>query len=214
MKRIHVSNSKQLRLCAALIIVSIFVYLPTTLVFGQNEVTHTISINEDGGSMNTNILESSRVEYNSSGWTSFKITALNATYQEDGAEKNYFDTNSSIEKSIFLNVYSGSGNKLVDHDFIFILSIDLFGFLSSSTISLENESSISLVFYIINSNRTFEDIELRYSVEARGESVGTPTTISPEGTGLPFSSIALITAFAALGTMVTLISVKRMKFRR
>ena len=222
MKRMHVNNSKQLRLCAALIIVSIFVHLPTSLVFGQNEATHTISINEDGGSTNTNILESSRVEYNSSGWTDFTITALNATYQVDGVEKDFFDVNYSLgenlslESFIYFNVYSGSGNKLIDHNFLFILYVDLLSItlFDSSLISLENESSISLVFYIINNNRTFEDIKFRYSVEAEGESVGIPTTLSPEGTGIPFSSIALIAAFAALGAMVTLISVKRIKFRR
>ena len=219
MERMHINNSKQLRLCAALIIVSIFVYLPTTLVFGQNEAIHTISINEDGGSTNTNILASSRVEYNSSGWTDFTITALNATYQEDGVEKDFFDTNFgleganfNLERFIHINVYSGSSNKLIAHSSLFIFFFDSsFVLFDSWIVFLENESSISLVFYIINDNRAFEEIEFRYSMEAYGESVGIPTTLSPEDSSLPFSLIALI---AALGSMVTLISVKRIKFRR
>ena len=206
MERMHVNNSKQLRFCAVLIIVSMFfVYLPTTLVFGQNEIIHTISINEDSESLNTNILESSRVEYNSSGWTNFTLAAFAATYQEHGSEKNFFETDFRF---VFYNVYSGSSDKLI---YQFFLASSFFG---RDTIPLENESSISLVFFIINNNRTFEDIEFKYSVEPMGESVGIPTILSQEDTGLPFSSIAFIAAFAALGSIVTLISVKRMKFRR
>ena len=201
--RMHVNNSKQLRLCAALIIVSIFVYLPTTLVFGQNEVIHTISINEDSGSANTNVFESSRVEYVSSGWTNFTLTALTATYQENGGEKDYF-----VNYSIFFNVYSGISNKLIYYSFLYDFPFDV------HNIPLENESTISLVFFIVNDNRTFENIELRYSIEPMGLSVGVPQTLSKEDVGLPFSSIALIAAFAALGTMVALLSVKRMKSRR
>ena len=205
MERMHVNNSRQLRFCAALILVSMFfVYLPTTLVFGQNEIIHTISINKDSGSPNTNILESSRVEYNSSGWTNFTLAAFAATYQEHGSEKSFFETDFGF---VLYNVYSGSSDKL-------IYQLLLHSFFGGDTIPLENESSISLVFFIVNNNRTFEDIELKYSVEPMGESVDTPTILNQEDTGLPFSSIAFIAAFAALGTMITLISVKRMKFRR
>ena len=205
MKHMYVNNSKQLRLCAALIVVSIFVYLPTTLVLGQNKVIHTISINKDSGSANTNIFESSRVEYVSSGWTNFTLTALTATYQIDGGEKDYFDTNYS---AVFFNVYSGISNELIYYSFLYNFLFD------EHNIPLENESTISLVFFIVNDNRTFENIELRYSIEPMGLSVSVPQTISQEDIGLPFSSIALIAAFAALGTMFTLLSVKKMHSRR
>ena len=205
MERMHINNSRQLRFCAVLILVSMFfVYLPTTLVFGQNRIIHTISINEDSESPNTNILESSRVEYNSSEWTNFTFTPFTATYLVDGGEKDFFETNFSL---VFCNVYSGSSDELIYQFFL------RGSFFEREFIPLENEGTISLVFFIVNNNRTFEDIELKYSVEPMVDSVITPTILG-QGAILPFSLIAFIAAFAALGTMITLISVKRMKFRR
>ena len=205
-----VDNFVLLRLCTVLIVVSMLVYLPTTLVFGQNKVTHSIPIDKDSGSSNANILESPRVEYDSSGWTSFTIIALNATYQVDGEEKDYFttyETNETDLSGIYLLVYSGISNELID-----------LGALHNSapegwTTALENESTISLVMYILNDDLMFKDITFEYSIEAVGGSVGTPKTLSLEGS-LPFSSVVFITAFVTLGIIATLISLRRMKFKK
>ena len=209
MKFVKVDNLVLLRLCAVLILVSMFVYLPTTLVFGQNTATYSISIDKSsGGSSNVNILESSRVEYNSSGWTNFRIATHNATYQEGGEEKNFFARNNSV---IYFLIYSGISDELV--------SLDL---IRGSTpggrsFSLANESSISLVMYIVNDDQMFESIEVEYSIEARGGSLSDPKTITPtislEGSSLPFSLIVFITAFATLGTMIVLVSFRRVKLK-
>ena len=204
----EVKKSVPLRLCTVLIVVSMLMYLPTTLVFGQNKVTHSIAIDKNSGSPNVNILESSRIEYNSSGWTSFTITALNATYQVDGEEKDFFATDFAADNGfIYLLVYSGISNELI---YLQILHNSL---TEGWSIGLEDESTISLVMYIVNDDQMFENITFEYSIEAVGGSVGTPKTISSEGS-LPFSSVVFITAFVTLGIIATLISLRRMKFKK
>ena len=209
MKFVKVNNFTLLRLCTVLIVVSMLMYLPTTLVFGQNKVTHSIAIDKNSGS-NANILESSRVEYNSSGWTSLTIIALDATYQVDGEEKDYFttyETNETDLSGIYLLVYSGISNELI---VMGALHISIPG---GWTTALENESTVSLVMYILNDDLMFESIEVEYSIEAVGGSVGTPQTINSESS-LPFSSVVFITAFATLGIIATLISLRRIKFKK
>ena len=203
-----VNNFVLLRFCAVLIIVSMFVYLPTTLVLGQNTATYSISIDKSSESSNANILESSRIEYNSSGWTSFTIIAPNATYQANGVEMDYFATDYSF---IYLLVYSGISDELISLGILHSLEPE------GWDVSLANESSISLVMYIINDNQMFESIEVVYSVEAINGSLSDPKTITPTissgDSSLPFSLVVFITAFATLGTMIVLVSFRRVKLK-
>ena len=197
------NRSGWLGICAALILVSLFLYLPTMLVLGQNKAIHTVSVDEVvENSDGTSFLRSSRVEYFSSGWTNFTVDTLSATNQADG-EEAYFGP-------IFLAVYSGSSDHVDDLIYYsFLLSL----FSNRNFIALRSEeSTVSLVFFILNNNQVLENIEVEYSIEAEGVSVGTPRTVGLFGS-LPFSTIALILAFAALGTMIVLISFRRVKLK-
>ena len=200
------NRSRRLSICSVLILVSLFLYLPTVLVLGQSKAIHTVSVDEvveypDDPSLSFS--RSSRVEYFSSGWTNFTVDILNATNQADGEEGDYLGP-------ILLSVYSGSSDDVSDLIYYsFLLSL----FSNRHFISLRSEeNTVSLVFIIPNNNQVFENIEVVYSIEARGVSVGTPKTVGLFGS-LPFSSIAPILAFAALGTMIVLVSFRRAKLK-
>ena len=201
-EQMRFNNSGRLHFCIVFIIISMFLCLPTMLVLGQNEATHSVTLDREGNSTTGDlILESSRVEYDSSGWTNFTVDLLNATYQEDGEAKDYSTT------LIFLNVYSGSSEDKIDS-----LSNSIALHADKFVLSLENESTVSLVFSTLNVAQTYDSIELNYTIEGMGVSVGVPNTVA-QGS-LPLSPIAIITAIAALGTMLVLISLRRMKLKR
>ena len=119
------------------------------------------------------------------------------THQVDGEDKD-FDA-----KLVVLRVFSGSSENADDelHQ----------KFAESGTFSLDNQSSVTLVFWTAK-NASESNIEISYTIAAKGDNVGTPSIIG--GSSLPLSSIAIITAIAALGTMLVLVSLRRVKLKR
>ena len=195
------NNLRRLHFYICLIFVFMFLFLPTMLVLGQNKTTQSVTLDKDEILETHGTLESSGVEYDSSGWTNFTVKILSATYQEDG------DNGSLLIDTVLLRVYSGASVDSADRIFnADILSGDEYNVL------VNDESIVTLVFYVFNLFRELNSVEVSYSIEAMGVSVGAPGIVS-QGS-LPFSAIAVITALAALGTLVVLVSLRRVKLKR
>ena len=75
------NNLRRLHFCVALIMVSMFLFLPTMLVSGA-ESTNSVTLDKDGeqtvDGATGDSLEASSVEYDSANWTGFTIDILNA----------------------------------------------------------------------------------------------------------------------------------------